>query len=135
MKKFRLLGYWVIGFLGLLNPSLAYAQPVGPIGPVGPTQGVPIDTAFKTPFGNFGMLVSVIISNLYIIAGIVILFLVIFGGFGIISGAGSGDQQKTAQGKQALTSAIIGFLIIFTSYWIIQLIELITGRNILKPGF
>lgn len=90
---------------------------------------------FKTPFTDFGKLVSVIVSNLYIIAGVVVLFLIIFGGFGIISGAGAGDQQKTAQGKQALTAAVIGFLIIFTSYWIIQLIEIVTGLDILKPGF
>ncbi|MBI3290137.1 hypothetical protein HYZ78_01945 [Candidatus Microgenomates bacterium] len=95
---------------------------------------VKVKDVFKTPFADFGSLVSVVVSNLYVIAGIVILFLIIFGGFGIISGAGSGDQQKTAQGKQALTSAIIGFLIIFTSYWIIQLIELITGLSILKPN-
>ena len=94
-----------------------------------------VTDVFKTPFQYILTLVSVIVSNLYIIAGIVMLFLIIFGGFGIISGAGSGDQQKTAQGKQALTSAIIGFLIIFTSYWIIQLIELVTGLSILKISF
>lgn len=110
-------------YLSLVTASPAYAQ-------------VKVGTdVFKTPFQDFGSLVSVIISNLYIIAGVVLLFLVIFGGFGIISGAGAGDQQKTAQGKQALTSAVIGFLIIFASYWIIQLIEIITGLSILKSPF
>ena len=89
---------------------------------------------FQTKFTTVGELVSVIISNLYIIAGVVILFLIIFGGLKIISSAGGGDQQKTAQGKQALTAAVVGFLIIFASYWIIQIVEVITGVDILKPG-
>jgi hypothetical protein len=53
----------------------------------------------------------------------------IFGGFLIISGGG--DSKKTDEGKQALTNAIIGFVIIFTSYWLIQIIEIITGIPIL----
>lgn len=86
---------------------------------------------FKTPFTNFGQLVSVLLGNIYVIAGIVLFFIIVFAGFGILSSAGSGDKQKVAQGKQAFTAVIIGFLIIFMSYWIIQLIERITGLKIL----
>ncbi|MEK7182620.1 MAG: hypothetical protein AAB694_00470 [Patescibacteria group bacterium] len=92
------------------------------------------EEVFKTPFQDFGSLVSVILSNTYIIAGVVVLFLIVFGGLGIIMGAGSGDQQKTGQGRQAVTAGVIGFLIIFASYWIIQLIEAITGISILGGG-
>lgn len=94
---------------------------------------VEIGKAFGSPFTTFGQLVSVIISNLYILAGIVLFFLVIFGGFSIIAGAGRGDAEQAARGRQALTWAVIGFLIIFTSYWIIQLIERLTGVDILAP--
>lgn len=86
---------------------------------------------FKTPFTDFGSLISIVVSNLYVVAGIVLLFLIILAGFGILSAAGSGDKQKMAQGQQAFTWAIIGFLIIFASYWIIQIIEVITGLSIL----
>lgn len=92
------------------------------------------EEVFKTPFADFGSLVSVILSNAYIIAGVVVLFLIVFGGLGVIMGAGSGDQQKTGQGRQAITAGVIGFLIIFASYWIIQLIEAITGISILGGG-
>lgn len=90
-------------------------------------------TFYGSPFSEFGKLVGVLIANAYIIAGIVILFLLVFGGLSIIKGAGAGDQQKTGQGKQAFTAAIIGFLIIFASYWIIQIVQFITGVKILTP--
>lgn len=96
-----------------------------------PSQGI----AGKPEYQTLGGIVSILLKNAYIIAGIVFFFLLLFGGFGIIMGAGGGDPKKTAQGQQAVTSALIGFLIIFASYWIIQIIQVITGLNIFKPGF
>lgn len=86
-------------------------------------------------FSTVGSLISAILPNLYILAGILLLFLLIFGGFSLIMGAGGGDTQKTGQGKKAVTMAVAGFLIIFVSYWIIQIIEVVTGVNIFKPNF
>ena len=98
-------------------------------------EGFNLGAVFRSPVDNFGELVGFIVSNLYVLSGVVLFFLIIAAGFGILRGAGSGDKQQTAQGKQAITYAIIGFLIIFASYWIIQLIEAITGLKILNPGF
>jgi hypothetical protein len=74
-------------------------------------------------------LISAVLPNVYIISGLVLFLYMIFGGFLVISSAG--DAKKTDEGKQALTNAIIGFGIIFASYWIIQIIEIITGIPIL----
>jgi len=111
----------------------------------GPTEGVDIGKEFwlKPSLGiggvptyqTLGGIVSILLKNAYIIAGVLLFFLLLFGGFGIIMGAGGGDPKKTAQGQQAVTSALIGFLVIFASYWIIQIIQVVTGLNILKPGF
>jgi len=92
-----------------------------------PTIGIGTVPAYET----LGGIVSVILKNVYVLAGIALFVLLIFGGFAIIMGAGSGDQKKTAQGQQAVTSALIGFLIVFTSYWIIQIIQKVTGIPIL----
>ena len=78
-----------------------------------------------------GKIVSVILSNAYIIAGVILLILILFAGFQMIQSAGSKDAQKAAQARNTLTYAILGFLIIFASYWIIQLVEAITGLTIL----
>ena len=99
---------------------------------------VDIGESFGSPFGQtYGLadLVSVILSNAIVVAGIILLFLLIFGGISKIMGAGQDNPEQAAKGRQAATSAVIGFIIIFAAYWIIQIIETITGLNILKPGF
>lgn len=96
-------------------------------------KSTPIGTAPQ--FASPGALISVILPNVYIAAGIALFFLILFGGISVITGAGQNDPKKAAQGKKAITSALIGFLIIFASYWIIQIIEVITGFKILSPDF
>lgn len=82
---------------------------------------------FLYPLTGVSKLVSLIINASFVIAGVIVLFMFILGGMSMISGAGSSDSKKTAQGKQALTSAVIGFIVIFTAYWIVRLVELFLG--------
>jgi len=96
---------------------------------------VPIATTFGSPLGNgktIGDLVSVIISISFVVAGIVLLFSFIIGGISLISGAGQNNPEKLEKGKQALTSAVIGFVVVFTAYWIVKLIQQITGIELLE---
>lgn len=76
-------------------------------------------------------LVTVIIRNGLTIAGIILIALIVAGGFMMIASAGSGDQKKAAAAKTLITDALIGFLVIFLSYFIIQIVEVITGLKIL----
>lgn len=96
-----------------------------------PGIGIGSSDTYKTTGG----IISTVLRNVYILAGVLLFLLLIFGGLGIIMGAGSGDAKKTAQGQQAVTQALIGFVLIFASYWIIQIIEIITGLKILSPVF
>jgi len=97
---------------------------------INPTQSITQAPQFASP----GALISILLKNVYVIAGVLLLVLLIFGGISIISSAGGGDAKKTAQGQKAITSALIGFLIIFASYWIIRIVEIITGLNIMGGG-
>ncbi len=45
----------------------------------------------------------------------------------MISSAGQSDPQKAEQAKKTITSALIGFVIVFTSYWIVKLIGSLLG--------
>lgn len=94
---------------------------------------VKIGEEYKPPvkeIENVGSLVSTVVANLYIIAGIIVFILFLWGGFEYIRGAGSDDRDAIGRGKKVISSAITGFLIIFVSYWIIQLIELLTNIKI-----
>jgi len=96
---------------------------------------VDIGSSFGSPFGQtagVGSLVSTIVSAALVLAGIIVLVFFILGGIGMISSAGNDNPEGAAKAKQALTSAAIGFIIVFAAYWIIQIIEKITGVNILN---
>jgi hypothetical protein len=85
-------------------------------------------------FPTIGSLISVILKNSITLAGIIFLVLLIFGGLTFIIGAGSDDSKKAGQGKAAITNALIGFAVVLLAYFIVQIIEVITGINILNPN-
>jgi uncharacterized membrane protein len=91
---------------------------------------------FKSFFGgkdwydNIGDFISQsIIPNVLMVAGLLLFFLIILGGFTLITNAGNPDKQK--EGAKTLSYALLGFVIIFTSYWIMQILGIITGIDLL----
>lgn len=72
------------------------------------------------------VLVNLIVRNLFIIAGIILFFIILFVGFKFnYQGTKGKDEAKTI-----LTTAITGFIVMFVAYWIIQILEIITGMQI-----
>jgi hypothetical protein len=97
---------------------------------------IAIAEPFDSPWGEqygWNTLISIILSNAVIIAGIIMFILMLAGGVLVISGSGSDNPESKAKGRKAITAAVAGFLIIFTSYWIIRIVETITGVDILNP--
>lgn len=76
---------------------------------------------------GIGRLVSLFINISFVIAGLILLFYFVMGGIGMISSAGKSDPQKAEQAKKSITSALIGFVIVFASYWIVKLIGQLIG--------
>lgn len=88
------------------------------------------DSDAVSTYQGAGSLINNILPNVYIAGGVVIFFMIILGGFTIIANAGNPDKIK--EGGKTITSAIIGLLVLFGSYWIIQIIQVVTGVNILS---
>lgn len=80
---------------------------------------------------NVSKIVTAIITGSLSIAGVILLFLLIGGGIAMIAGAGKSDPQSVEKGKKAATSALIGFIVVFSAFWIVKLIETITGLNLI----
>ena len=78
---------------------------------------------------NIGEVISGLLPYIFVIAGLTLFILLIMGGFGLLTSAGSPDKVKAAQGK--ITSAIIGFVIIFIAYWLMRILEIVFGLNLL----
>jgi len=88
---------------------------------------------FLTNLTGVSQLVTMLIQISLTIAGVVLLFLMIAGGISLIAGSGNGDPEAAERGKKTITSAAIGFAVVFAAYWIVQLLESLTGfSNILQ---
>ncbi|MBU0572661.1 hypothetical protein KKH23_03000 [Patescibacteria group bacterium] len=80
---------------------------------------------FSGEQGDIGNVVSSLINYLFPLAGILLLLYLIYGGFSLMT---SGGDPKAVQGaKSKITSALIGFIIIFAAYWIVQIVASILG--------
>jgi len=76
-----------------------------------------------------GGVISRLLSFIFPLAGIVLFIMIVVGGFQILLG---GTNQKSMEaGRQRVTMAIVGFLLLFASYWIAQIIEQIFNIRIL----
>jgi len=110
----------------LINTILTAADPVD------------IGEKFNSPWGkttDLGDLIGIILTGGISLASIILLFVFIFAGLSIVKGAGNNDPKVAAQGQQALTYAITGFVIVFAAFWIIRIIEVITGSTFLTNPF
>lgn len=79
--------------------------------------------------GGLFTILSTVIKNIYVITGIILLFFIVIGGIGMILNAGNAEKQK--QSSNTVTSAVIGYFIMFVAYWIIRIIEIFTDTQIL----
>lgn len=93
-----------------------------------PLNGGTISSKYPT----IGSFLSIIVKNSITIIGIILLFSLIYGGLLFIINAGSGDSKKTDQAKGIITNTLIGFAVVFSAYFIIQIIQVITGLDILN---
>lgn len=85
---------------------------------------------FLTKITGPSTLVSLFLSNSIIIAGVILLFIIIFAGYGIV-GAG-GNPQKVAASMKLITYGVAGFLLIFAAYFIVTIIQTLTGTNLIQ---
>jgi len=86
-------------------------------------------TPYTGKEGFYGIL-SVIVKNVFVIAGIILFIFIIIGGLGTIINAGNTEAQK--QSSKTLSSAVTGFIIIMVAYWLIKIIEILTGVDIIS---
>lgn len=87
------------------------------------------DTGFKFADKNLGEIVSQLLPYIYGIAGLALFVMLILGGITLMTAAGDPAKSKDGYGK--ISAGLIGFLIIFVSYFVAQIVEVILGIKIL----
>jgi hypothetical protein len=81
--------------------------------------------SFKTPAG----VINRVLFFIFPIAGLLLFVMIVWGGFEMLMGAAN-SKSKDA-GRQRITAAIIGFVLLFSAYWITQIVEIVFRVNIL----
>ena len=90
------------------------------------TTGPSLDASnLNTP----GKLVSRALTYAFPIAGTILFVMILWGGFEMISGAT--ESKSMEAGKQRITAAVLGFLLLFAAYWITQLVQIVFNVSIL----
>lgn len=83
----------------------------------------------KSKYSNLGDTFSALLPYLLTLAGLILFAMLIVGGFTMLTAAT--DPKKADAGKQQITTAVIGFIIIFAAYWLMQIVEIIFGIKVL----
>lgn len=83
---------------------------------------------FNPNFTDLGSVISALLPYVFVLAGLVMFFLLIAGGFQLLTSAG--NPEATAKGYKRILFAIVGFLVVFISYWLIQILQYVLGITI-----
>jgi len=97
------------------NNLLAQSLSIGGQTIEGPLKGI----------DNIGSLISTILSFLLPLAGIILLFVLISGGYDFMMSQGNPEKIKAGQAK--ITTGIIGFILLAVSYLMVRVISSIFG--------
>ena len=85
--------------------------------------GQTVSDVYKTPAD----LINVIVPNLFVVAGVLLFLMIVYAGFKFSMSGGSKGKEDS---KDIIKSALIGFMVMFSAYWIIQIIQVVTGVTI-----
>lgn len=84
------------------------------------------DSQLTTPRG----IISKLLPYLFTFGGLILFVMILWGGFEMLTGAANPKSQEA--GKQRITAAVIGFLLLFSSYWLAQIVQAVFGISILN---
>ncbi len=78
-------------------------------------------------YGTPAQLINVIVRNVFVIAGLFFFFVIFYAGWKFIQSGAKGKEDA----KTMIKTALIGFIVMFAAYWIVQVVEIIVGQQII----
>ena len=129
MKKILALTASSFSYLAFVSPAIAQAATeVNPC----PTGGT-FDPLCNLSAGNFGPFVGTAINVAFVLAVIIAVVYLIYGGIKWIMSRG--EKEKVEEARSHIVAAVVGLIIVFLSFFIINIIlQIFTGNGNLKGG-
>ena len=82
---------------------------------------------------KLGTILSQLLPYLFAIAGLLLLLYLLYGGLSLM--LSRGDPKAAQSAKDKITGAVVGFVIVFVAYWLVQIIGTIFGIEAFKTIF
>ena len=82
---------------------------------------------------TLGEIVGNLLPYIFVVAGLALLFYIVYAGYHFIIAMGDPKGLQEAKGK--LLNAFIGFFIVFAAYWLVQIAGYILGLKDLTTIF
>ncbi len=76
-------------------------------------------------FNTLGDLVNKLVVFIYPLAGMVLFFILVWGGYDFLTSQGAADKVKSAQAK--ITAGVVGFVLLLLSYLVVKAIAFVFG--------
>lgn len=80
-----------------------------------------------------GNIITRLLPYLFTLAGLMVLVFLLYGGLSLM--LSRGDPKATASARDKITNALIGFVVILTSYLIIQILARVLNIQSIKNIF
>ena len=74
---------------------------------------------------NISVIVSRLLPYVFVLAGVLLLFYLIAGGYQIM--LSGGNPKNIEVGRNKVMYALLGFAVVFTAYWVIRLVATALG--------
>ena len=82
---------------------------------------------------TLGKIISELLPFLFAGAGLLLLLFLLYGGISLM--LSRGDPKAVQGAKDKITGAVVGFVIVFVAYWLVQIIGTILGIEAFKGIF
>ena len=82
-----------------------------------------------SPFSDIGSVVTAIVPAVMGLGGLILFAFILLGGFKYLTAGG--DDKAVQEAKKIITNAIIGFIILFSVFWIMNILEAVFNYNII----
>ncbi|OGG26464.1 hypothetical protein A2960_06320 [Candidatus Gottesmanbacteria bacterium RIFCSPLOWO2_01_FULL_39_12b] len=86
--------------------------------------------AQNTNFSSLGGLISFFLPKILLLGAIIFFILIIIAGFGVVINAGNDDAAAKEKARSFLTYAVVGLIIMFGAFWILQIINFLTNGTL-----
>lgn len=95
--------------------------------------GLQLQSASRFTNQSIGIVISTLLRYILPFAGLLLLLYLIYGGYRYM--LSQGDPKTLQEAKSVITTALLGFVIVFISFWLVQIVGTALGLDIIANIF